>query len=95
MADVKPLAWGYKFTREIVRRMPHFRGVPPTMHPAFNPGGTAAIVEHAEGPIAFDAAPTVYSEKDERAIETYARATSACLIFNPPHISSSHIMNDY
>ncbi|KAI0247160.1 alcohol oxidase-like protein [Lactifluus subvellereus] len=75
MADVKPLMWGYKFTREIGRRMPHFRGEPPTMHPAFNPGGTAAIVEHAEGPIAFDTAPIVYSEEDERALETYVRAT--------------------
>lgn len=26
MADVKVLTWGYKFTREIARRMPHFRG---------------------------------------------------------------------
>jgi hypothetical protein len=53
------------------------------MHPAFNPGGTAAIVEHAEGPVAFDAAPIVYSEEDERAIETYARATSALPYLSP------------
>ncbi|KAI0245551.1 GMC oxidoreductase-domain-containing protein [Lactifluus subvellereus] len=77
MADVKPLTWGYKFTREIARRMPHFRGEPPAMHPAFNPGGTAAIVEHAEGPIAFDVTPIVYSEEDERALETYAGATTS------------------
>jgi alcohol oxidase len=87
MADVKPLTWGYKFAREIAQRMPHFRGEPPTMHPAFNPGGTAAIIEHADGPVAFDAAPIVYSEEDERVLETYARATSACLIFTP-HASS-------
>ena len=90
MADVRPLAWGYKFVREIAQRMPHFRGEPPTMHPAFNPGGTAAIVEHADGPVAFDAAPIVYSEEDERVLETYARATSACLIFTPHASSPSH-----
>ncbi|KAF8262160.1 GMC oxidoreductase-domain-containing protein [Lactarius quietus] len=38
-ADVQPLMWGYKFTREIARRMPHFRGEPPALHPAFAPGG--------------------------------------------------------
>lgn len=27
MADVRPLVWGYKFTREIARRMPVFRCV--------------------------------------------------------------------
>ncbi|KAI0247173.1 alcohol oxidase-like protein [Lactifluus subvellereus] len=74
MADVKPLMWGYKFVREIARRMPHFRGEPAAMHPAFNPSGTAAIVEHAEGPIAFDAAPIAYSEEDERALEAHTRA---------------------
>jgi alcohol oxidase len=77
MADIKPLMWGYKFAREIARRMPHFRGEPPTMHPAFNPGGTAAIIEHADGPVAFDASPIVYSEEDERALEKHARAESA------------------
>jgi len=78
MADVKPLTWGYKFTREIARRMPHFRGEPPALHPAFAPGSAAAIVPHAEGPIAIDAPRIEYSEEDERALETYARATSAC-----------------
>jgi alcohol oxidase len=35
---MQPLIWGYKFTREIARRMPHFRGEPPVFHPAFAPG---------------------------------------------------------
>ena len=72
---MKPLTWGYKFSREIARRMPHFRGEPAALHPAFPPGSAAAVVEHAEGPIAFDTPRIEYSDEDERAIEAYARAT--------------------
>jgi hypothetical protein len=81
MADVKVLTWGYKFTREIARRMPHFRGEPAALHPAFTPGSPAAIVPHAEGPVAFDTPRIEYSEEDERALEAYARATGACETF--------------
>ena len=81
MADVKVLTWGYKFTREIARRMPHFRGEPTALHPAFALGGPAAIVPHAEGPVAFDTPRIEYSEEDERALEAYARATRACETF--------------
>ena len=78
MADVKILTWGYKFSREIARRMPYFRGEPPVRHPAFAPGGSAAIIPHAEGPISFKAPRIEYSEEDERALEAHARARSAC-----------------
>ena len=77
MADVKPLMRGYKFTREIARRMPHFRGEPAPLHPAFAPGGPASLVEHAEGPVPMDAPRITYSDEDERAIETYVRAMGA------------------
>jgi len=76
MADVKPLMWAYKFTREMARRMPHFRGEPPAVHPAFAPGSAAAIVTHAEGPVPFDTPRIEYSDEDERVLETYVRATS-------------------
>jgi alcohol oxidase len=82
MADVKPLMWAYKFSREIVLRMPHFRGEPPTLHPAFAPGGTAAIVEHAEGPVRFDAPRIVYSDEDEAALEVFVRATGVWRVLN-------------
>ena len=78
MADVKTLTWCYKFSREIARRMPYFRGEPPTRHPAFAPDGAAAIIQCAEGPIAIDAPRIQYSEEDERALEAHARARSAC-----------------
>jgi alcohol oxidase len=77
MADVAPLVWGYKFTREIARRMPHFRGEPAPLHPAFAPGRPASLVAHAEGPVALDAPRITYSDEDERAIETYVRAMGA------------------
>ena len=78
MADVKTLTWGYKFSREIARRMPYFRGEPPARHPAFAPDSAAATIERAEGPIAFDAPRIEYSEEDERALEAHARSRSAC-----------------
>ncbi|KAI0301548.1 alcohol oxidase-like protein [Multifurca ochricompacta] len=74
-ADVTPLIWGYKFSREIARRMPHFRGEPPAVHPQFEPGGPAEVVAHAEGPVAFDTPRIIYSEEDERALEAFIRAT--------------------
>ncbi|KAI9434103.1 alcohol oxidase-like protein [Lactarius indigo] len=76
-ADVRPLTWGYKFMREVARRMPHFRGEPPVLHPKFPPGGPASIVAEAEGPVPFDSPRIVYSEEDERALEDFARAQVA------------------
>ena len=77
-----PLIWGYKYQREIARRMPHFRGEPPMLHPAFAPGGPASIVAHANGPVPFDAPRIVYSAEDERALEAFAHANGArTLIF--------------
>ncbi len=66
--------WGYKITREIARRMPHFRGEPPVLHPKFAPGRPASVLEHKDGPIPFDARRIVYSEEDERALEAHVRA---------------------
>ena len=89
MADVKVLMWSYKFTREIARRMSYFRGEPPALHPAFAPGSPAEIVPHAEGPIAFDTPRIEYSEEDERTLEAYTRAKSACETLISTIISNS------
>ncbi|KAH9046729.1 alcohol oxidase-like protein [Lactarius hengduanensis] len=59
------------------RPPPHFRGEPPVLHPEFAPGGPAAVVAHAEGPVSFDAPRIVYSEEDDRALEAFARAIVA------------------
>ncbi len=77
VADVRPMTWAYKATREIARRMPHFRGESPMLHPSFAPGRPASVIEHADGPIPFDSPHVVYSEEDERALETFARAKGA------------------
>jgi alcohol oxidase len=76
-ADIQLLIFGYKFTREIARRMPHFRGEPLGVHPAFPPGGPASVIEKAGGPVPFDAPRIVYSEEDERALEEFARAKAS------------------
>jgi len=73
MADVNVLKRAYRLAREAARRMPHFRGEPPMLHPVFAPGSVAAIIEHAEGPVASDAPRIEYSEEDERALEAYVR----------------------
>ena len=54
--------------------MPHFRGEPPVLHPAFAPGGPASVLAHVEGPVAFDAPSIVYSEEDERTLDEFVRA---------------------
>ena len=91
---MQPLIWGYKFTREIARRMPHFRGEPTALHPAFAPGGPASIIAHAEEPIAFDTPRIVYSEEDERALEAFVRANSALLLHFPLHYSLTSLRFD-
>lgn len=80
MADVRPLIWGYKFTREIARRMDGFRGEVKGLHPTFAEGSSAALLEKAEGPIAFDSPRIVYSTEDDAAIEKYTREFGAFLL---------------
>ena len=77
MADVKTLTFGYKFAREIARRIPHFRGEPPALHPAFAPDSAATIIPDAEGPVYFDAPRIAYSDEDERALEAFVRTKGA------------------
>ena len=87
MADVLPLVWGYKFSREIARRMDGFRGEVKGLHPTFAEGSAAALLEKAEGPIAFDAPRIVYSNEDDTAIEKYTRefGTLSCTSSRHPN----------
>jgi hypothetical protein len=65
---------------------------------AFPPGGPAAIVLHAEGPVAFDLPRIGYLEENERTLKAFARATRACETFlcndaswvTTPQINSEH-----
>ena len=70
--------WGYKLSREIARRMPHFRGEYASFHPAFAPGGPASVIAQAEGPVSLAAPRIMYSKEDERALEAYVRKKGAC-----------------
>ncbi|KAI0066445.1 alcohol oxidase-like protein [Artomyces pyxidatus] len=74
MADVTPFIWAYKYTREIARRMPLFRGEYAPMHPRFAPDSSAAIHE-VEGPVPIDAPRIVYSAEDDAEIERFTRET--------------------
>ncbi|EIM87118.1 alcohol oxidase [Stereum hirsutum FP-91666 SS1] len=47
-ADVQILSFAYKFSRELARRMPLFRGEVTAMHPKFPPGSKAAAIEDCE-----------------------------------------------
>ncbi|KAI0044619.1 GMC oxidoreductase [Auriscalpium vulgare] len=75
MADVVPLVWAYKHTREIARRMSLFRGEPAARHPAFAPDSAARLIERAHGPVQTAEPPIVYSAEDDRAIERFTRET--------------------
>ncbi|THH13767.1 hypothetical protein EW146_g6490 [Bondarzewia mesenterica] len=72
IADVKPLVWGYKFTCEIARRMPAFRGKCAPLHSKFPKGSNAALVEDGM-PFPLDTPKVVYSSEDDEAIEKYIR----------------------
>ena len=46
--------WGYKVSREVTLRMPHFRGRPRALYPGFGAGCSISFVGHAEDPVASD-----------------------------------------
>ena len=75
--DVIPLTWGYKYTREIARRMDKFRGELAGMHPAFPENSAAAIIPKADGPIPFNSPKIVYTAEDDKAIEELVVARDA------------------
>ncbi|KAI0043154.1 GMC oxidoreductase [Auriscalpium vulgare] len=73
MADVVPLMWAYKHTREIARRMPLFRGELAPFHPIFSSESGARVVENSDGPL--DAPRRIqYTEDDDRVLKAYIRA---------------------
>ncbi|KAF8904338.1 alcohol oxidase-like protein [Mucidula mucida] len=72
--DVAALRWGYKKGREIIRRLPAFRGALVPAHPQFAADSPAALVE--TGPIPLDAPKIVYSAEDDAAIDHNIRALS-------------------
>ncbi len=72
--DVIAARWTYKQSREYARRMPAYRGEHLPDHPKFA-AGSAAAAKEAEGPVDIKAANIKYSDEDDRAIDTWLRAT--------------------
>ncbi|KAI0044620.1 GMC oxidoreductase [Auriscalpium vulgare] len=71
-ADLVPLLWAYKHTREMARRMPLFRGEPAALHPRFAADSAARLIERVEGPVVIEER-IEYGDEDEKAIEAYTR----------------------
>ncbi|KAK0619686.1 GMC oxidoreductase [Immersiella caudata] len=74
--DIQQLMWGYKNSREIMRRSKFYRGEFAPTHPVFPPGSKAGIVE-LSAPL-FNGDRSVvknleYSVADDKAIEEFLR----------------------
>ena len=74
--DVAVLRWGYKKSREILRRMKFYRGEYSPKHPKF-PAGSAAEAKQSEGPVAIDSPDIAYTKDDDEAIDDFHRAISS------------------
>ena len=70
-ADTAALRWGYKKTREFMRRLPLFRGAFPPVAPAFGEDSSAALKETTT--VEIPAPDIVYSAEDDKAIEQKIR----------------------
>ena len=69
-ADLAPQVWTYKTMREIMRRMPSFRGEIAATHPQFPRESEAACIS-SYTPFVKD---VVYSDEDNEAIEQWVRS---------------------
>ena len=70
--DIAQLILSYKFTRELTRRMPAYRGEVAAFHPKF-PVDSAAACKERDVPALIDAPDIVYSDEDEEAIVEFLR----------------------
>ncbi|KAI1859384.1 hypothetical protein JX265_010387 [Neoarthrinium moseri] len=71
--DVKKYVWLYKKQREVIRRMPSYRGEMAQCHPPFPAESGAACTKLTDGPLAADIADIVYSAADDMVIEKWLR----------------------
>ncbi|KAG1825239.1 GMC oxidoreductase-domain-containing protein [Suillus variegatus] len=71
-SDIVPLDFGYKKTRELLRRMASYRGEVAAGHPDF-PEGSAAACREASGPVDLNAPDIVYTTEDDEAIDRFHR----------------------
>jgi len=71
-ADAPPLTIMYKKARELLRRMPCYRGEVALLNPQFAADSPAACKE-TDGPVPISAPDIVYCAEDDRAIEDFHR----------------------
>lgn len=71
--DLKKHIWSYKKQREVIRRMPSYRGEMAQCHPPFAPESMAAIVE-LSGPLPADVSDIEYSADDDVVLEKWLRS---------------------
>ncbi|KAF7299985.1 hypothetical protein MKEN_01320600 [Mycena kentingensis (nom. inval.)] len=73
-ADVAALRWGYKKGRELMRRLPVYRGPLAAAHPQFPQSSAAAAWDSETSPVALDAPKFTYTAEDDAAIDLHTRA---------------------
>lgn len=74
--DLLLMRWGYKFSRELARRLPSYRGEHLASHPIFPPGSKAIC--HADArPVDISEVDIAYTTEDDEAIDIYIRKTVA------------------
>jgi len=71
--------------REIIRRMPSYRGEVSAGHPLF-PEGSAAVCREVSGPVDLNAPDIVYTPEDDGAIDSFHRDHSKSLQFGIPAV---------
>ncbi|KAL0955068.1 hypothetical protein HGRIS_003985 [Hohenbuehelia grisea] len=74
--DLPVLRWGYKKTREIIRRMAQYRGEVAIGHPQYAEDSAAKCCS-VDGPVEIDAPEIKYNKEDDEAIDRYHRDTVA------------------
>jgi choline dehydrogenase-like flavoprotein len=74
--DTQLMVWMYKKQREMIRRMPTYRGEYCPDHPSFPEGSDAACVTVDE-PFPEDAPDIKYTAEDDKAIEEWCRKVVA------------------
>ncbi|KAF8335164.1 GMC oxidoreductase-domain-containing protein [Amanita rubescens] len=71
-SDMAVLRWGYKRSREIIRRMKTYRGEYNLEHPKF-PKGSLAECRPTDGPVDINEPDIAYSKEDDEAIDQFHR----------------------
>ncbi|KAI1378542.1 putative alcohol oxidase [Hypoxylon crocopeplum] len=71
--DIKKHVWLYKKQRELIRRMPLYRGEMAQLHPPFAAGSSAACVDLGGNPLPPDVADIEYSAEDDAVLEKWLR----------------------